>query len=109
MRIDYDWDGREANFADSVSTFVKEYLFLHDKVLMDRGMGYDESPDTLLSFVQGKVKIPEGADYKDQLKRVICPTNQTKYITIRCNLNKEVQKTYNSKCIQTRTKFFQYY
>ncbi len=27
IRIDYDWDGKEANFAESVSSFVKEYLF----------------------------------------------------------------------------------
>ncbi len=26
-RIDYDWDGKEANFVDSVLTFIKEYLF----------------------------------------------------------------------------------
>ena len=26
IRIDYDWDGKEANFADSVLSFVKEYL-----------------------------------------------------------------------------------
>ncbi len=38
-------------------------------------------------FVQRKVKIPEGADYKDQWERVICPTIQAKYFTIRCNLN----------------------
>jgi hypothetical protein len=24
IRIDYDWDGEEANFANSVSSFVKE-------------------------------------------------------------------------------------
>ncbi len=29
IRIDYDWDGKEANFADSVPSFVKEYLFPH--------------------------------------------------------------------------------
>jgi hypothetical protein len=27
IRIDYDWDGMEANFADSVLSFVKDYLF----------------------------------------------------------------------------------
>jgi hypothetical protein len=71
-------------------------------------MEYDDVPDSLSLFVQGKVKIPEGVDYKDQWERVICPTIQTKYVTIRCNLNNEVQKTYKSKCIQLRTKFFQY-
>jgi hypothetical protein len=69
-------------------------------------MEYDDSPDSLLSFVQGKVKILEESDYKDQWERVICPTIHTKYITIRCNLNNEIQKTYKSKCIQMRTIFF---
>jgi hypothetical protein len=27
IRIDYNWDGKEANLADLVSSFVKEYLF----------------------------------------------------------------------------------
>ncbi len=29
IRTDYDWDGEEANFADSILSFVKEYLFPH--------------------------------------------------------------------------------
>ncbi len=36
IRIGYDWDGKEANFAHSVSSFVKEYLFPGYKVLKDR-------------------------------------------------------------------------
>ncbi len=70
---------------------------------------YDNRPESLSMFVQGKVKIPEGADYKDQWERVICPTIQAKSVTISCNLNNEIQRTYMSKCIQMRTKFFQHY
>jgi hypothetical protein len=33
IRIDYNWDGGKANFADSVLSFVKEYLFPHFKFL----------------------------------------------------------------------------
>ncbi len=36
IRIDYNWDGEKANFADSVLSFVKEYLFPHYKFLKDR-------------------------------------------------------------------------
>jgi hypothetical protein len=72
-------------------------------------MKYDNGPESLSMFVQGKVKFPEGADYKDQWERVICPTIQAKYVTIRCNLNNEIQRTYMSKCIQMRMKFFQHY
>ncbi len=43
IRIDYDWDGEEAYFADSVSSFVKEYLFPRFKFLKDGWMEYDET------------------------------------------------------------------
>ncbi len=100
---------RRLIFAESVSSFVKEYLFPCYKYLKDGWMEYDEGPESLLTFVQGKVKIPEGVEYKDQWERVICPTIQAKYVTIRYNLNNEFQRTYKSKCIQMRTKFFQHY
>jgi len=109
IRIDYDWDGKEANFADSVLSFVKEYLFPHFKFLKDGWIDYDKGQDSFSTFVQGKVQIPEGAEYKDQWERVICPTIQAKYVTIRCNLNNEIQRTYKSKFIQLRTMLFQHY
>ncbi len=109
IRIDYDWDGKEANFADSVSSFVKEYLFPCFKFFKDEWMDYDKGQDSFSTFVQGKVQIPEGAEYKDQWERVICQTIQAKYITIRCNLNNEIQRTYKSKFIQLRTMLFQHY
>jgi hypothetical protein len=90
IRIDHDWDGKEANFVNLVSTFVEEYLFPHYNSLKDGWMEYDNSLDSLLSFLRAKVKIPEGADYKDQWERVICPTIHTKYVTIRCNLNNKI-------------------
>jgi hypothetical protein len=62
IRIDYNWDGKEANFADSVLSFVKEYLFPRFKFLKDGWMEYDKGLDSFLTFVQGKVKIPEGAE-----------------------------------------------
>ncbi len=105
----YNWDGEEANFADSVLSFVKEYLFPCYKFLKDGWMEYDNGPESLLVFLQGKVKIPEGVEYKDQWARVTCPTIQAKYVTIRCNLKNEIQRTCKSKCIQMRTKLFQHY
>ncbi len=109
IRIDYDWDGKEANFADLDSSFVKEYLCPRFNFLKDKWMEYDKGQDGFLTFVQGKVQIPEGAEYKDQWERVLCPTIQAKYATIRCNLNNEIRRTYKSKCIQMRTMFFQQY
>jgi hypothetical protein len=46
--------------------FVKEYLFPHYKFLKDGWMEYDKGHNSLSTFVQGKVKIPEGVEYKDQ-------------------------------------------
>jgi hypothetical protein len=97
IRIDYNWDGEEANFADSVLSFVKKYLFPCFKLLKDGWMQYDKGQDSFSTFEQGKVQIPEEAEYKDQWERVIRPTIQAKYITIRCNLNNEIQRTYKSK------------
>jgi hypothetical protein len=53
-------------------------------------MDYDKGQDSFSTFVQGKVQIPEEVEYKDQWERVICPTIQEKYVTIRCNLNNEI-------------------
>jgi hypothetical protein len=109
IRIDYDWDCKEANFADLVSCFVKEYLFPLYKFLKEGWMEYDNKPESLPPFVQGKVKFPEGVEYKDQWERVICPTIQAKYVTIRCNINNEIRRSYKSKGIQMKMKFFQHY
>jgi hypothetical protein len=109
IRINYNWDCKEATLADLVLNFVKEYLFPHFRFLKDGWMEYDEGQVNFLIFVQGKVKIPEGAEYKDQWERVICPTIQAKNVTRRCNLNNEIKRTYKSKCIQMRTKLFQHF
>jgi hypothetical protein len=74
IRIDYDWDGKEANFDDSVSSFVKEYLCPRFKFLKDGWMEYDEGQESFSTFVHGKAQIPEGVEYKDKWERVICPT-----------------------------------
>jgi hypothetical protein len=66
IRIEYDRDGEEDNFADSVLSFVKEFLFPRFKFLKDGWMKYDKGQVSFSTFVQGKVQIPEGAEYKDQ-------------------------------------------
>jgi hypothetical protein len=71
IRNNYDWDGKGPIFADSVLNFAKEYLFPYFKFLRDRWMDYDKEQDSFSTFVQGKVQIPEGADYKDQWERVM--------------------------------------
>ena len=97
IRIDYEWDGEEANFADVVSSWVKTYLFPQYKLLKEGWMNYSTKPGSLLSFVQKKAKGAEGANYQEQWERVICPTIQAKYISIRCNLNNDIRKAYKGK------------
>ncbi len=58
IRIDYDWGGKEANFADLILSFVREYLFPCFKLLKDGWMDYDKGQDSFFTFVQGK----EGTD-----------------------------------------------
>jgi hypothetical protein len=43
-------------------SFVKEYLFPRFKFLKDGWMEYDKGQESFLTFVQGKVKIPEGVE-----------------------------------------------
>ena len=47
-------------------------------------------PESLSSFIWKKIQLAEGADYRESWKRVICPTIQMKYVTIRCNLNNDI-------------------
>jgi hypothetical protein len=62
IRIGYNWDSEDANFANSVLSFVKEYLFPRYKFLKDGWLEYDDGPKSFSTLVQGKVKIPEGAE-----------------------------------------------
>jgi len=97
MRIEYDWNGEEANFSDKVSHWCKEFLFPRYKFLNDGWMKYSDGPESLSSFVRRKLKMEQDNNFREQWERVICPTIQMKYVTIRCNLNNEVRKAYKGK------------
>jgi len=97
IRIDYEWDGEEANLSDKVSNWVKVYLFARYKFLKDGWMEYSEDDTSLSSFVRIKLRMENDSNYMGQWNRVICPTIQMKYVTIRCNLNNEVRKAYKCK------------
>jgi hypothetical protein len=100
MRIDYEWTGEEANLSDKVSEWCKTFLFPRYKFLKDGWMKYSDAPESLSSFAQRKLKMEEIDDFRGQWERVICPTIQMKYVTIRCNLNNKVRKTYKGKSWQ---------
>ena len=90
IRIDYEWDGEEANLSDKVSEWVKAYLFPQYKFLKEGWMEYSDKNESLSLFVQRKMKKEQVDDFMGLWERVICPTIQMKYVTIRCNLNNEV-------------------
>jgi hypothetical protein len=97
LRIDYLWDGEEANLSDKVSNWVKTYLFPRYKFLKDGWMAYEDGYGSLSSFVQRKINMEGERNFEGLWDRVISPTIQQKYVTIRCNLNNEVRKAYKSK------------
>jgi hypothetical protein len=73
-----------------VSEWVKEYLFPRYKFLKEGWMEYSDKNESLSSFVKRKMKMEQVDEYVSIWERVICPTIQMKYVTIRCNLNNEV-------------------
>ena len=80
-----------------MSNWVKTYLFPRYKFLNDGWMAYDKKGESLSSFVQRKMNMDNEDDYQDLWERVISPTIQQKYVTIRCNLNNDVRKAYKSE------------
>ncbi len=99
IRMDYQWDGEDANLADKVSDWVKTYLFPRYKFLKRGWMGFSNNLDSLSAFVERKMEssIPSTSDYRDLWELVICPTIQNKYVTIRCNLMNDIWTTYRGE------------
>ena len=96
IRTDNNWNGEDANISDKVSSWVKTYLFQHWKFLTSNWMEYSDSDTSLSSYTRKKLNI-KCDDYKDVWDRVICPTINAKYNTIRSNLSSEIRKAYRSK------------
>ncbi len=97
IRTDNKWNGEDANISDKVSNWVKTHLFQQYKFLTSNWMEYNSKKETSLSsYTRNKLKI-ESDNYKDLWDRVICPTINTKYTTIRSNLSIDIRKAYRSK------------
>ena len=99
IRVDNEWDGEDANLSDKVSNWVKTNLFPRYKFLKDGWMEYREEENSLSSFVRIQLKMGDVHNYMDQWNRVITHTINTKYSTIRSNLNQEIRKAYKSKSL----------
>jgi hypothetical protein len=56
IRNNYNWDGKEANFADSVLSFAKEYLFPHFKFWRTDGWIMTKDRTAFPHFYRGRYR-----------------------------------------------------
>ena len=100
LRESMKWSGEEINFADSVNTFVREFLFPRYKFLRGGWQKYEPDKRTSLSAMcLRKLSIPEGSDTEDIWERVIVPSIQMKYVNIKGNMNNDLKKIYISMSV----------
>jgi len=97
LRDSLKWSGEEINFADSVNTFVREFLFPRYKFLRHGWQNYEPDRNySLSSMCLRRLSIPEGSDAADIWERVIVPSIQMKYTNIKGNMNNDLKKIYMS-------------
>ena len=97
LRVSLKWTGEEVNFADSVFTFVREFLFPRYKFLRGGWQKYDQDKsNSLSSMCLRRLSLPEGSDREDIWERVIVPSIQMKYINIKGNMNNDLKRIYLS-------------
>ena len=101
IRMDNEWNGEDAKISDKVTHWIKTYLFPRYKFLKNGWMEYREDETSLSSFVRIQLKMEEFSDhnYMDLWNRVISNTINSKYTSIRSNLNNEIRKAYKSKSL----------
>ena len=76
------WTGEEINFADSINTFMREFLFPRYKFLKEGWQNYEPlKKHSLSSMCMRRLSIPEGSNKEDIWERVKVPSIQMKYIT----------------------------
>ena len=99
LRESMRWSGEEINFADSVNTFVREFLFLRYKFLRGGWQKYEQDKrNSLSSMCLRRLSLPEGSDTEDIWERVIVPSIQMKYVNIKGNMNNDLKKIHKYVC-----------
>jgi hypothetical protein len=97
----YNWSATKATLASRITEFRKDYLFPKYKFLDEYWQVCDlDNKNSLLSLVSTKVKdqklhmriVMTGTKFEDQWERIYVPVIQSKYQTIRCNLNNDIWK-----------------
>ena len=98
-----DWTGEEAQLADKITEFCKDFLSPHYKFLKDGWKIYNPENEKSFSFFVGKnmAKIylnmriaTTGMQYEDEWERIYVPTIGLKYTHMRCNLGSDIRLQY---------------
>jgi hypothetical protein len=98
-----DWTGEEANLADKVMEFCKNFLFPCYKFLKDGWKNYKPDNDrSFCYFVRENMAntyknmriATTGLTFKDEWDRIYVPTIGLKYTHMRCNLGSNIQVQY---------------
>jgi hypothetical protein len=98
-----DWTGEEANLADKITEFCKDFLFPHYKFLKDGWKTFNPENEKSFSFFVGKnmartylnMRIATtGMQYEDEWERIYVPTIGLKYTHMRCNLGSDIRSQY---------------
>jgi hypothetical protein len=98
-----DWTGEEANLADKVMEFCKDFLFPHYKFLKDVWKSY--KPEKNKSFccffgknmanTYKKMRIATtGSTFEDEWDKIYVSTIGLKYTHMRCNFGSDIQAQY---------------
>jgi hypothetical protein len=98
-----DWTGEEANLADKVMEFCKDFLFPHYKFLKDGWKSYEPENNKSFYYFVGKnmantyknMRIAmAGSTFEDEWERIYVPTIGLKYTHMRCNLGSNIRAQY---------------
>lgn len=98
MRTYNEWNAKEANLSDRISSFCGSYVFRRYKFLKDGWETYKpDNVNSLSSFFKRKVVDVHRDDYEDEWERIYVPSISSKFKTLRCNLNNTIREQYKGK------------
>jgi hypothetical protein len=101
-----NWTGEEANLANKITEFCKDYLFPHYKFLKDGWQTYNPENDKSFCYFVGKntanmyknVRIvTTGMQFEDEWDRIYVPTIGLKYTHMWCNSGSDIQMQYSGE------------
>jgi hypothetical protein len=98
-----EWTFDEANLANKINNFSRDFMFPHYKFLKEGWQDYGPSNKKSLSYFVGQkmadtyqnVRIlTSGREFEDQWERVYVPVIKRKYQNMRNNVGNDIRETY---------------